>query len=132
MTRRVTTDVIGGFAGAALTLAAVGLYGLLAVLVASRKRDIGVRLALGASPRGVARDVMRSSVGHTGLGAAIGVVLALAAGRTVEGFLVGVSSRDPATLAAVVAALLFVSLAAALAPARRAARIDPMAALRAE
>ena len=130
--RRVTTDVIGGFAIAALALAALGMYGLLAVLVSSRTREIGVRVALGASPSRVAGQVVRDSLRNTATGVAIGVVLALLAGRLIESLLVGVHANDPLTLATVSAALLLLAAAAALGPARRAARIDPVHALRAE
>jgi predicted permease len=130
--RRVTTGVIGGFAGAALGLAGLGLYGLLAVLVASRSREIGVRLALGASPRGVAWSVFHESVLSTAVGVAIGSILAFAAGRLIDDLLVGVSASDPLTLATVAATLFAVSITAAFGPARRAARMDPAEALRAE
>lgn len=130
--RRITADLIGGFAITALALAALGLYGLLAVLVSSRQRELGVRLALGASPTMVARLVVSDSLRTALAGVGFGVGLSLAAGRLVQGLLVDVSPRDPLTLAVVVAALLTVALVAALAPARRAARIDPVDALRAD
>lgn len=130
--RRVTTDVIGGFAMVALGLAALGIYGLLVVVLGSRTREIGLRLAIGASPAGVARRVIADSVRNAAIGIALGCVLALMAGRLVQSLLVGVSARDPVTLAVVVSTLLLVSVAAALLPARRAARIDPVDALRAE
>jgi putative ABC transport system permease protein len=130
--RRVTAGVIGGFAVAALVLAALGMYGLLAVLVGGRTREIGVRLAIGAPPGLVAREVVGESLGNAVAGIAIGSVLALATGSLLQGLLVGVSSRDPATLGAVAAMLLAVAAVAAFVPARRAARIDPVIALRAE
>jgi putative ABC transport system permease protein len=130
--RRITTRVIGGFAGAALALAALGLYGLLAVLVAGRTREIGVRLALGASPHRVARGVVRESLQNTVAGVAIGGGLAVGAGRFVESLLVGVSPADPWTLGTVAATLIGVSVVAALGPAIRAARVDPVDALRAD
>lgn len=130
--RRVTTSVIGGLAGAALALAALGLYGLLAVLVAGRTREIGVRLALGAPPHLVARGVVRESLQNTIVGVGVGVGLAVVAGRFVQSLLVGVSAGDPRTLGAVAAMLMGVSLLAALWPAMRAARVDPVEALRAE
>ena len=130
--RRLTTSVTGGFAVAALALAVLGLYGLLAVLVASRRKEIGVRLALGATPGRVARGVLREAVVSTGAGAATGVVLALATGRVLTSLLVDVSVSDPLTIALVAAMLVGTSLAAALAPAIRAARIDPISALRAD
>ena len=131
-TRRVTTGVLEWLAAAALGLAVLGLYGLLAILVASRTREIGVRLALGAPPLIVARGVLRESLANATAGTVIGCVLAIGAGRLLESLLVGVSGSDPRTLSIVVAALLTVSVLAALAPARRAARIDPIEALRSE
>ena len=130
--RRVTAGVIGAFAAAALVLAALGLYGLLAVLVGGRTREIGVRLAIGAPPAAVARQVVRESLGNATAGVAIGTVLALAAGSLLQSLLVGVSARDPATLGIVAALLVAVAAAAAFLPARRAARIDPVTALRAD
>ena len=128
----MTTSVIGTFAGAALLLAALGLYGLLAILVATRTREIGVRLALGAPPRTVARGVLRESLQNAAAGVAIGCALALLAGRLIQGLLVGVSPADPFTLATVAVTLMTVSGAAALVPALRAARVDPIQALRAQ
>jgi putative ABC transport system permease protein len=130
--RRVTTGVIGWFALAALALAALGLYGLLAMHVAGRTREIGVRLAIGASPAVVARQVVGESLVNAALGVALGAALALATGRALRGLLVGVSARDPITLGVVALVLLAVATLAALFPARRAALVDPMCALRAE
>ena len=130
--RRVTTDVIGGFAAAALALAALGIYGLLAVLVGNRKREIGVRLAIGASPATVAWRVVTESLGNAAIGVTLGCILAVMAGRFVQSLLVGVTGRDPLTLVVVGAVLFTVALVAAVLPARRAARIDPVDALRAE
>lgn len=131
-TRRVTTGLIGALAGAALALAAIGMYGLLSILVAGRRREIGVRLALGAQPRDVAARVLHESLANSALGLVAGCALALAAGRLVESLLVGVRASDPATLLAVAATLLIVSVAAALGPALHAASTDPMIALRSE
>ncbi len=130
--RRVATDVIGSFAAAALALAALGMYGLLAVLVASRTHEIGVRLAVGASPASVARQVVGESVRNAVAGIVLGLLLALVSGQLLQSLLVGVSPRDPLTLLVVSAVLLTVSGAAALVPARRAARVDPVEALRLE
>jgi len=130
--RRVTTDVIGGFAAAALSLAALGMYGLVAMLAGGRTREIGVRLAIGATPASVARHVVGESLGNAVAGIAIGCLLALAAGTLIQSLLVDVSAHDPATLGLVAAVLLVVAVVAALVPAIRAARIDPVAALRAE
>lgn len=130
--RTVTTDLIGGFALTAVALAALGMYGLLAVLVSSRRRELGVRLAIGASPASVARLVIGDSLWNAGLGVVLGGVLSVITGRLIQGLLVDVSPHDPITLAVVVAALLSVAAVAALLPARRAARIDPVDALRAD
>jgi putative ABC transport system permease protein len=132
VTRRMTTAVIGGLAAAALAMAALGLYGLLAVLVAGRTREIGVRLALGASPRAIASTVVRESLQNTIAGLVIGVFLAVVAGHFVRSLLVGISPVDPWTLVTVAATLIGASLLAALWPAMQAARVDPVEALRAE
>jgi hypothetical protein len=128
--RRVTTDVIGGFAGAALLLAALGLYGLMAAGVSSQRREIGVRMALGATPSLVARKVVMESLANVALGMAAALVLALAAGQVLESLLVGVGARDPLTLTAVGGMLLAVAVLTALGPARRAATVDPARMLR--
>jgi ABC-type antimicrobial peptide transport system permease subunit len=132
MARRVTTDVIGGFAGAALAIAALGMYGLLALLIASRRTEIGVRLALGASPAHVARRVLGESLWNAAAGTVLGCALALASGRLIESLLVGVTAWDARTLTVVAATMLGVAVAAAIVPAVRAARIDPVYALRSE
>ena len=128
--RRMTTGVIGGLAGAALALAALGLYGLLTVLVAARRRDIGVRLALGASPQRVARDVLGESLRNAVGGAVLGLLLALVAGRLVRGLLVDVTPADPWTLGTVAATLVAVAALAAVGPAWRAASVNPIGVLR--
>jgi predicted permease len=130
--RRLTTDLIGGFGLTALLLAALGMYGLLTVLVASRTREIGVRLAIGASPSTVARHIVGDSLVNAAIGLVAGTILALATGRLLSSLLVGVSARDPLTMVTVGAVLLVVATAAALLPARRAARVDAVTALRAE
>jgi putative ABC transport system permease protein len=130
--RRVTTDVIGGFAFVALALAALGMYGLLAMLVSSRQREIGVRLAIGASPRLVAWNVLRDSLINAAAGVGIGVALAIGAGRLIESLLVGVTAFDPTTIAIVAVSLFALAGAAALGPARKASRIDAVIALRNE
>jgi putative ABC transport system permease protein len=130
--RRVTTEVIGGFATAALALAALGMYGLLAMLVSSRTREIGVRLAIGASPSSLAQQVVADALRSATAGIAVGCLLALAAGSLLQSLLVGVSGRDPRTLLTVAGVLLAVAIVAAAIPARRAAHVNPLAALRAE
>ncbi len=129
--RRSTTAVIGTFAIAALSLAALGMYGLLAVFVSVRTREIGVRLAIGAPPRAVALGVFREGMISATAGAAVGCVLALATSRLVSAMLIGTPSTEPTMLAVVVVVLLIAGVAA-WAPARRAASIDPVNALRAE
>jgi putative ABC transport system permease protein len=128
--RRATTDVIGGLAGAALALAALGLYGLLAMIVSSRTREIGVRLALGALPGQIARQVVGDSLRSALAGVGAGIVLALFAGRLLQRLLVGVTASDATTIGTVSLALIAVAGLAAFVPALRAARIDPARALR--
>jgi putative ABC transport system permease protein len=130
VTRRVTADVISGFAAAALALAALGVYGVLTLIVASRTREIGVRLALGATPKGIARHVLLRSLVHALPGVALGIALAVIAGRLLEGTLVGVTGTDVSTLTAVAGTMLAAATVAALLPAMRAARVDPIDALR--
>lgn len=130
--RRMISTLITAFAALALVLAAVGLYGLLAYLIGRQTREIGLRMALGATPA----DTLSRVVGHalrlTLAGLAVGVVAALALGRLVESFLHGVKPTDPVTYALVAATLLATTAVAAYLPARRAMRIDPMVALRDE
>jgi len=120
------------FCAAALLIAGLGLYGVAAYLAGQRSHEFGVRLALGASPREIRGLVLEQGLRVAGAGAVIGLALALAAGRLVAGALPGVPAWDPLVLVAVCALLAAVALAATAAPARRAARLDPIAALRAE
>jgi ABC-type antimicrobial peptide transport system permease subunit len=120
------------FSGLALLLAAIGIYGVLAYSVAERRREIGIRVALGARAGDVSRIVLRRTLALALPGVALGVVGALAATRVLERLLFGVKPNDPLTLVSVVVLLAAVALVAALVPARRAARVDPMLALRAE
>jgi ABC-type antimicrobial peptide transport system permease subunit len=130
--RRLTTDVLGGFAGATLLLAGLGLYGLLAIMVAGQMRDVGVRLAIGATPLSVAVAVVGQGVRYAGIGLLAGLILTTIAARMVRGLLVGVTARDPLTIVAVLAVVVATALMASLIPALRAARVDPVKALRAE
>jgi len=132
VSRRVTSDLIGGLSVAALALSALGVYGLLTVVVAGRTREIGVRIALGARPSGVGRRVVGESLVDGGAGVAAGLVLAVATGRFLESLLVGVSAYDPIVLAGVATTILLTAVAAAAVPARRASRVDPAVALRNE
>ena len=116
----------------ALILAGVGIYGVIAQLVAERTREIGIRIALGGDQRTVQRLVVRQGMMPAALGIGAGLVLAPALTLLVRRLLVGVSPRDPLTLVTVAVLLLAVALAACWLPARRASRVDPMIALRNE
>jgi ABC-type antimicrobial peptide transport system permease subunit len=129
---RVTAWLVGMFAILALLLAAIGVYGVLAYLVAQRTREIGVRIALGARPGSVLRLVVGQSLRVAALGITIGVAAALLLAPQIESQLFGVKPRDPLTLGAVAAVLLWVALLASYLPARRATRVDPLTALRTE
>jgi predicted permease len=129
---RAIAAAVSAFAGIALVLAAVGLYGLLAYQVATRMHEFGIRLALGASAAGVTTAVLRRGMGFVGLGLALGLPAALIAGWSMRGMLFGVGSFDPATAAVVVAFLAVTGGLASALPARRAAGVDPAAAFRAE
>ena len=120
------------FAGVALLLAAVGIYGVMSQLVLQTTHDIGVRIAVGASPRHVLGQVLSSAMGMAALGIAAGAALTLAAGRLMQGLLYGVSAADPVTFASVAAVLAAVALFASLIPAWRATKVDPMVVLRYE
>ena len=130
--RRFTMLVLGGFALLGLLLAAIGIYGVLAYSVARRTREIGVRMALGAARRRVVRMVLRDSLAPVVTGSAVGIVTALVATRLMRALLYGVSPTDPATFAVVILVLLAVAVLASAVPAMRAARVDPIVALREE
>lgn len=120
------------FAAIATTLAAIGLYGVLAYSVAQRTREFGVRIALGAAPGEVRRLVLRGVMWLTAIGGVLGVGAALVLGRAIESLLYEMKSRDPLVFAGAVGVLVLVALLAGLIPAWRASRIAPMVALRAE
>jgi ABC-type antimicrobial peptide transport system permease subunit len=120
------------FGGLALLLAAVGLYAVIAYLVAQRRHEIGLRIALGASRRNVIRLTVGQALQLTAIGGAIGLALAIALGRVMEAALLGIAKGDAAIFAAFAAVLTAAALLAGYLPARRAAAIDPMIALRAE
>ena len=130
--RRFPLQLLGLFAGLALALSALGIYGVTAYGVTQRTREIGVRIAVGAQRRDVLRMVMGEALRLAGLGVAIGLLLALAGARLLAAQLYGVSARDPLTFAAIPLLLALVALFASFLPARRAASVDPMAALRSE
>jgi putative ABC transport system permease protein len=129
---RFRTFVLAGFAAVSLLLAATGLYGLLSYSVTQRVREIGVRMALGAKPRDVLRLVVGEGMTLVAIGALAGVLAALAAGRVVSALLFGVSASDPLTFGIVTAVMVIVAFCACYLPALRAARVNPMAALRSE
>jgi putative ABC transport system permease protein len=129
---RFASLVLGVFAGVAVFLAMLGVHGVLAYLVAQRGREVGVRMALGATRSDVVRMIVGQGALMAGLGLALGLGGALALARLLRGLLFGVSASDPGVYAAVVTGLVLVSLTATALPARRAARIDPAASLRGE
>jgi ABC-type antimicrobial peptide transport system permease subunit len=124
--------VMGAFAGIALLLAILGLYAVMTFLVARRVREIGVRIALGASRRDVVRLALAQAIRLTATGVGIGALLATALGRAMEAGLLGIVSSDIRMTAALAAVLGITAIAAGYLPARRAAAVDPMTALRAE
>jgi predicted permease len=130
--QRLAAHLLEIFGGSALLLCVAGLYGLLAYVVSQRTRELGVRLALGAQRGDLLWLVMRQASVMLVSGVVIGLILALASGRMVRSYLYGVSARDGWTLGFVAVILLVVGLLAAYLPARRAAAVDPMEALRAE
>ena len=130
--RRFPLQLLGAFAVLALVLSALGIYGITAYAVAQRTREIGLRMAIGASPLGVVRMVLGASLRVVLLGLCAGIAGALAGARLIASQLYGVSARDPLTLAAIGGLLAAVAVVASVVPALRAARIDPMAALRTE
>ncbi|HKP29514.1 MAG TPA: FtsX-like permease family protein, partial [Gemmatimonadales bacterium] len=129
---RNRTALIGGFGVAALLLAAVGVFGMLSYLVATRRREIGVRMALGAKRAEVLTLILRRGMGWAAAGAGLGVVAALATGTWLRSSLYEISPGDPVTLFAVTGLLLMVALIASWLPARRAASVAPMDAIREE
>ena len=129
---RVFSTMFGFFAVMALVLAAVGLYAVTAYSVTQHTRDIGMRMVLGAKAGQVIWLFLKRSLVQLAIGLVIGLVAALALGRVLQEFLVQTSSRDPVTLATIVALLVVVAFAACVGPARRATRLDPLHALRHE
>jgi ABC-type antimicrobial peptide transport system permease subunit len=130
--RRFAAGLLSGFALLAVGLAALGIYGVLAFAVAQRQREIGVRMALGAGRGDVRRMVVRDGMRAVIPGVVLGLAGALAVSRLLRGMLYGVSASDPLTFLSVAAVLTAVALLATWLPARRATRVDPMIAIRAE
>jgi putative ABC transport system permease protein len=130
--RRLTMTLLGAFAGLALVLASVGIYGVMALSTTQRTRELGIRLALGASRGDVLRLVLRQGILLVGLGLAAGLLGAFLAGRTVSSLLYGVGSLDVAALVSALVMLAAVAFVACYLPARRASLLDPIEALRTE
>jgi putative ABC transport system permease protein len=130
--RSFMMTLMGLAGGMALVLSVVGIYGVVSYVVGQRTGELGLRLALGAPVSQVAELVLKDSLGMAGVGVGIGLVGALALTRTLESLLFGVRPMDPVTLLSVALLLLVLTLAATWVPARRAMRIDPAEALRAE
>jgi ABC-type antimicrobial peptide transport system permease subunit len=131
-TPRLTGTLLAIFAGLALLLAGIGVAGVLSYLVSRRRREIGIRLALGASRTSVLALVVRRGMAYAVAGIGIGSAFAFAAGRSIQGLLYGVAPHDPSTFAIVAGVLLALAAAASAVPAARAARVDPLEALRGE
>ncbi len=129
---RFRSLLIAGFAGLALLLSALGIWGVVAWSVAQRTQEIGVRMALGARAEDVVRQIVAQGMAPALVGVALGLAAALAIGRTLAGLLFGIGPSDPVTFVAVALVLLGVAFLASFAPARRAARLDPVTTLRQE
>jgi len=127
---RLYAVLLGIFAGVAVTLAAVGIYGVLAYAVTQRTREIGIRMALGAERSNVMGLVMGQSASLVALGIALGLAGAAAVTRYLDTMLFGLTPRDPATLITVSLTLAAVATLASYVPARRATKVDPLVALR--
>ena len=129
---RLLAQLLGIFAGLAILLAAIGSYGVLSYMVTERRREIGIRMALGADRASVMRMVLSQGLRLTLVGVAVGLAGAFALNRVLASLLFGVRPSDPATIASVVALIGTVALVACYLPARRATRVDPMIVLREE
>jgi putative ABC transport system permease protein len=129
---RLMATLSGFFGALAALLAVIGLYGVISYMVARRTNEIGIRMALGANGAGIARLILREALLLLVLGLAAGTALALAAARTASSMLFGLKPYDPATLAFAITSLALVAIVASYIPARRAAGVDPMVALREE
>ncbi|HUY95465.1 MAG TPA: ABC transporter permease [Terracidiphilus sp.] len=128
----VFVEILGTFAGLALVLSAIGIYGLIGYSVRQRTHEIGIRMALGANSAEIARMVLRQGLRLAAIGSAVGLLLALPLGNAFDAMFPGIQFISPAVYPVVLALMAFVALAATLGPARRAARVDPSQALRSE
>jgi putative ABC transport system permease protein len=127
---RLRTTLLTLFSAVALALSLIGVYGVMAYAVSERTHEIGVRLALGASPGDIRSLVVRQGVRLAAIGIVIGLLSALASSRALTTLLFGISPNDPVTFAVSAAALTVAAVAAVYGPARRASRIDPVVMLR--
>ena len=123
-------ELLGGFAGFALVLASLGIYAVISYSVSQRTQEIGIRMALGASAETLQRSILLQTLGLAGIGMMVGVAASWALARMLSGLLFGVTSSDPLTFIGMLVILTGVAAIAGYLPARRASRIDPMAALR--
>jgi putative ABC transport system permease protein len=128
--RRFSADLVGGFAGLAVLLASIGIYGLLAYMVGQRSREIGIRMALGARREDIVRMFFRKGVALAGVGVVAGVVCSASSASVMASLLYGVRPHDPAVFLIVPTLLFAIAVLASYFPARRATRVDPMIALR--
>ena len=131
-TQRFAMMLLGVFAGLATVLACVGIYGVISYIASQRTHEIGIRMALGAMKGDVLRMMLSHAGSMAGLGVGVGLVLGLGLMRLMSSLLFGVSAHDPLTFSGVALLLILVALAACYVPARRAAKVDPMVALRYE
>jgi putative ABC transport system permease protein len=129
---RFYTGLLAGFAGVALMLALIGIYGTLAYTVTQRAHEVGVRMAIGATAGGVQRMVLRRGLALASAGVVVGLAVALPLTRLLESMVFGVTPTDPPTIVAAVTTIALASVAASLLPARRATRLDPVDVLRNE
>jgi ABC-type antimicrobial peptide transport system permease subunit len=129
---RLMAQLLTVFAILALLLSTIGTYGVLSYMVTERRREIGIRVALGASRQSVMRMILGQGLSLTLAGAAIGLVIAIAGGRLIASLLFGVSPTDPITIGGVIALIATVALVACFVPGHAATRVDPMVALREE
>ena len=130
--RRVMALLLAVFGGISLLLATIGLYGVISYMVARRTNEIGIRMALGAGRGNVLIMIMREAATLLGIGVVAGTILALLAARTARALLFGLHPNDPLTLVSAAVGLAVVALTASFLPAQRAARVQPMEALRYE
>ena len=127
---RIVNGLFVGFALLALARAAAGLFGVISYSVGQRRRELGIRLALGASPAGIGRMILLEGLRVVGIGLVVGLILAVLLARASTSLLFGVTASDPSTFLGVAALIVLVTLLAAWAPAARAMRVNPTEAIR--